>query len=148
MRYFLGSLIRNLYKDINKNDFNKAFIGNRKDAHKNILDMISINVIMKERTPLYGNLKLFKTIQKLCIIFTHNADKKQTKVYLIPEDETRDSHTYHYTAIKTRKFTLENKKMRLKIQSCKEFTNGLLKLNYRLTINYLLILFLSKKYHL
>ena len=40
--------------------------------------------------------------------------KKQTKVYLIPEDETRDSHTYHYTAIKTRKFTLENKKMRLK----------------------------------
>ena len=42
------------------------------------------------------------------------ADKKQTKVYLIPENETRDSHTYHYTAIKTRKFTLENKKMRLK----------------------------------
>ena len=40
------------------------------------------------------------------------ADKKQTKVYLIPENETRDSHTYHYTAIKTRKFTLENKKMR------------------------------------
>ena len=34
------------------------------------------------------------------------ADKKQTKVYLIPEGETRDSHTYHYTAIKTRKFTL------------------------------------------
>ena len=42
------------------------------------------------------------------------ADKKQTKVYLIPEGETRDSHTYHYTAIKTRKFTLENKKMRMK----------------------------------
>ena len=31
------------------------------------------------------------------------ADKKQTKVYMIPEGETRDSHTYHYTAIKTRK---------------------------------------------
>ena len=42
------------------------------------------------------------------------ADKKQTKVYLIPEGETRDSHTYHYTAIKTRSFTLENKKMRMK----------------------------------
>ena len=42
------------------------------------------------------------------------ADKIQTKVYLIPEGETRDSHTYHYTAIKTRKFTLENKKMRMK----------------------------------
>ena len=50
------------------------------------------------------------------------ADKKQTKVYLIPEGETRDSHTYHYTAIKTRKFTLENKKMRMKkykIVKCK-----------------------------
>ena len=44
------------------------------------------------------------------------ADKKQTKVYLIPEGETRDSHTYHYTAIKTRKFTLENKKMRLNLR--------------------------------
>ena len=57
--FLAGSLIRNLYKEINKNDFNYAFLGNRKDAHKNILDMVSINVIMKERTPLYGNLKLF-----------------------------------------------------------------------------------------
>ena len=40
------------------------------------------------------------------------ADKKQTKVYLIPEGETRDSHTYHYTVIKTRKFILENTKLR------------------------------------
>ena len=37
------------------------------------------------------------------------ADKKQTKVYLIPEGETRDSHTYHYTVIKTRKFILKLK---------------------------------------
>ena len=65
--FLAGSLIRNLYKDINKNDFNNAFLGNRKDPHKNILDMISINVIMKERTPLYGNLKLFKTISKDCV---------------------------------------------------------------------------------
>ncbi len=50
-----------------ENDFNNAFLGYRKDAHKNILDMISINVIMKERTPLYGNLKLFKTITKDCV---------------------------------------------------------------------------------
>ena len=50
-----------------KNDFNNAFLGNRKDAHKNILDMVSINVIMKERTPLYANLKLFKTITKDCV---------------------------------------------------------------------------------
>ena len=68
--FLAGSLIRNLYKDINKNDFNNAFLANRKDAHKNILDMISINVIMKERTPLYGNLKLFKTITK-AVSYTH-----------------------------------------------------------------------------
>ena len=36
-------------------------------THKNILDMVSTNVIMKERTPLYGNLKLFKTIIKDCV---------------------------------------------------------------------------------
>jgi len=60
------------------------------------------------------------------------ADKKQTKVYLIPEGETRDSHTYHYTAIKTRKFTLENKKMRLKkFNQLRGFMNGLLKLSFR-----------------
>ena len=29
-------------------------------------------------------------------------DKRKTIVYLIPEGETRDSHTYHYTAIKTK----------------------------------------------
>ena len=36
-------------------------------THKNILDMVSTNVIMKERTPLYGNLKLLKTITKDCV---------------------------------------------------------------------------------
>ena len=40
------------------------------------------------------------------------ADKKQTKVYLIPETESRDHHTYHYTVVKTRKFILENTKLR------------------------------------
>lgn len=63
------------------------------------------------------------------------ADKKQTKVYLIPEGETRDSHTYHYTAIKTRKFTLENKKMRIKNSILqKESMSGLLRLNSHLII--------------
>ena len=48
------------------------------------------------------------------------ADKKQTKVYLIPEGETRDSHTYHYTVIKTRKFILENTKLKIGRASCRE----------------------------
>ena len=36
------------------------------------------------------------------------AANKQQKVYLIPEGETRDSHTYHYTVVKTKKFIQEN----------------------------------------
>ena len=43
-----------------------------------------------------------------------DSKKKQTKVYLIPEGETRDSHTYHYLAVKTKKLVLENQKLRIK----------------------------------
>ena len=43
-----------------------------------------------------------------------DSKKKQTKVYLIPESESRDSHTYHYLAIKTKKLVIENQKLRLK----------------------------------
>ena len=43
-----------------------------------------------------------------------DSKKKQTKVYLIPETESRDSHTYHYLAIKTKKLVIENQKLRLK----------------------------------
>ena len=41
-------------------------------------------------------------------------DKRKTIVYLIPEGETRDSHTYHYTAVKTKRLTSENQKLKLK----------------------------------
>ena len=40
--------------------------------------------------------------------------KKNVTVYLIPEGEKRDSHTYHYTAVKTKTLTQENRKLRLK----------------------------------
>ena len=50
----------------------------------------------------------------LCIMHHYYSDKKQTKVYLIPETESRDHHTYHYTVVKTRKFILENTKLRMK----------------------------------
>ena len=43
-------------------------------------------------------------------------DKRRTLVYLIPEGETRDSHTYHYTAVKTKTLVQENRKLKLKIQ--------------------------------
>lgn len=57
-----GSLIRTIHPFINKEDFKKRFIGNKKGAHKNILEMISIGVITKERTPLYGNLGFYKKL--------------------------------------------------------------------------------------
>ena len=41
-------------------------------------------------------------------------DKRRTIVYLIPEGETRDNHTYHYTAIKTKTLVQENRKLKLK----------------------------------
>jgi large subunit ribosomal protein L33 len=55
-------------------------------------------------------------ISDLGIIIPNMADskKKQTKVYLIPESESRDSHTYHYLAVKTKKLVIENQKLRLK----------------------------------
>ena len=34
-----------------------------------------------------------------------SSKKKNVTVYLIPEGETRDSHTYHYTAVKTKTLT-------------------------------------------
>ena len=43
-----------------------------------------------------------------------DSKKKQTKVYLIPESESRDSHTYHYLAVKTKKLVIENQKLRIK----------------------------------
>ena len=41
-------------------------------------------------------------------------DKRRTLVYLIPEGETRDNHTYHYTAVKTKTLVQENRKLKLK----------------------------------
>ena len=43
-----------------------------------------------------------------------SKDKRRTLVYMIPEGETRDHHTYHYTAVKTRTLTMENRKLRFK----------------------------------
>ena len=33
---------------------------------------------------------------------------------MIPEGETRDSHTYHYTAVKTKTLIQENRKLKMK----------------------------------
>ena len=41
-------------------------------------------------------------------------DKRRSIVYLIPEGETRDCHTYHYTAVKTKTLVQENRKLKLR----------------------------------
>ena len=50
----------------------------------------------------------------IIVQYAFMAANKQQKVYLIPEGETRDSHTYHYTVVKTKKFIQENEKLRIK----------------------------------
>ena len=42
------------------------------------------------------------------------SKKGKIIVYMIPESETRDSHTYHYTAYKTKSLIQENKKLKMK----------------------------------
>ena len=57
-----GSLIRSIYSDIDIVEFEKIFIGNKSKIHQEMLKMISIGVILKEKTPLYGNFNLLKKI--------------------------------------------------------------------------------------
>tara|TARA_B100000900_G_scaffold45785_1_gene34089 strand:- start:339 stop:485 length:147 start_codon:yes stop_codon:yes gene_type:complete len=43
-------------------EFKNDFLGTKKGIHKDILDMVSIGVITKEKTPLYGNLGFYKKL--------------------------------------------------------------------------------------
>ena len=56
-----GSLMRRIFHDINIEEFNDTFLKTKSNTHQEILEKISIGVITKERTPLYGNFYLFKT---------------------------------------------------------------------------------------
>ena len=59
------------------------------------------------------------------------AANKQQKVYLIPEGETRDSHTYHYTVVKTKNSFRKTRNLKSKsLILLNESMSGLLKLNY------------------
>ena len=57
-----GSLIRSLYQFIDTKEFKENFVGVKKGVHKEILDMISVGIITKERTPLYGNLSFYRRL--------------------------------------------------------------------------------------
>ena len=58
-----GSLMRSLYPMIDKNDFYKNFMLNKFDSHIDMLNLISIGVITKECSPLYGNLSFYKKLK-------------------------------------------------------------------------------------
>ena len=57
-----GSLMRSLYQFIDTKEFKENFVGVKKGVHKKILDMISVGIITKERTPLYGNLSFYRRL--------------------------------------------------------------------------------------
>ena len=59
--FLAGSLMRRIFHDINIEEFNNTFLKTKSNTHQVILEKISIGVITKERTPLYGNFYLFKT---------------------------------------------------------------------------------------
>ena len=59
-----GSLIRSIYPIVDKDNFYESFINYKKESHKNMLDLISVGVITKKRTPLYGNLNYYKKLKK------------------------------------------------------------------------------------
>ena len=57
-----GSLMRSLCQFIDTKEFKENFVGVKKGVHKEILDMISVGIITKERTPLYGNLSFYRRL--------------------------------------------------------------------------------------
>ena len=54
--------MRSLYPHILSDEFKDSFLGTKKGIHKDMLEMISIGVITKEKTPLYGNLGFYKKL--------------------------------------------------------------------------------------
>ena len=62
--YLAGNLIRSLKDFINIKIFEEKFLSNKTDPHLEILRNTPINIIMKEHSPLYGNLNYFNLSQK------------------------------------------------------------------------------------
>lgn len=57
--YIAGGLMRDLQNIIDKDLFIQSFYSNKKNIHKDMLKRISIGVIKKHHTPLFGNLNFF-----------------------------------------------------------------------------------------
>jgi glucokinase len=57
-----GSLMRSLYPHMISDVFKDNYLGTKNGIHRDILEMVSIGVITKEKTPLYGNLGFYKKL--------------------------------------------------------------------------------------
>ena len=62
--YLAGNLTRSLKDFINTKIFEEKFLSNKASPHLEILRNTPINIIMKEHSPLYGNLNYFNLSQK------------------------------------------------------------------------------------
>ena len=62
--YLAGNLTRSLKDFINTKIFEEKFLLNKASPHLEILRNTPINIIMKEHSPLYGNLNYFNLSQK------------------------------------------------------------------------------------
>ena len=62
--YLAGNLTRSLKDFINTKIFEEKFPSNKASPHLEILRNTPINIIMKEHSPLYGNLNYFNLSQK------------------------------------------------------------------------------------
>ncbi len=59
-----GSLMRSLYPILNNDNFISFYLDSNGGIHKKLLEKTSIGVIIKERTPLYGNLAFYNKLNK------------------------------------------------------------------------------------
>ena len=62
--YLAGNLTRSLKDFINTKIFEEKFLSNKAGHHLEILKNTPINIIMKEHSPLYGNLNYFNLSQR------------------------------------------------------------------------------------
>jgi len=58
--YLAGSFMRGLEKYFDLDSFTNDFIGTRKQVHQEFLSNISVFLVKREFTPLYGNLNFYK----------------------------------------------------------------------------------------
>ena len=62
--YVAGSLMRSIFKIMDKDKFIEYFYGDKKLVHLQILEMIKIGIVEKEHACLHGNLNFYRNNKK------------------------------------------------------------------------------------